>query len=125
MKKQPSKKVLSINELSPDKVLARWLAEVSTLQQQYSLLNNSIAGTGEQPQDPSAAGYVGQCTLRQLMSLCERLHSELADLLQDMKEPDQLSAQQKFNKLAMHTLQLEELNQHTQLMLHLAELPAS
>ncbi|UHG92958.1 hypothetical protein [Spirosoma oryzicola] len=125
MKKQPSKKVLSINELSPDKVLARWLAEVSTLQQQYSLLNNYIAGTGELPQDPSAAGYVGQCTLRQLMSLCERLHSELADLLQDMKEPDQLSAQQKFNKLAMHTLQLEELNQHTQLMLHLAELPAS
>ncbi|MCK8490405.1 MULTISPECIES: hypothetical protein [Spirosoma] len=124
MRAQRPKKGSSINELTADQVLVRWITAVSILRTNYNQLTESVDKQVRLIKGVTTC--VGQCPINQLTDLLAAMETELENLLLDVDQFDPLYASKKnIKKIVAHTLILEALNERAQTVLYLAAQPAS
>ncbi|GAB4024909.1 hypothetical protein [Spirosoma koreense] len=111
--------------LQPEAVFADWLHAVSELQLNYHRLT-SYASVYDQHrlQPQTAPSWAGQCPIRQVTALLNRICRELETLLQQMDQFDSKVTPENYRRLAGHTRLINRLNQQAQTLLKLADIPA-
>jgi hypothetical protein len=125
----PNNNSTSKNGYSPEHVLTVWLEAATNFHQCYNQLIATVSQrVAEHDSRKGDKIDTGQCPIGQLLTMITRMQWELKKLARDMDQGDglmKLSARENYEKLATHTLRLNQLIYQAQLRLDLSSLSTS
>jgi hypothetical protein len=111
---------------TPEVVLAEWIAAIESFHLYYHRLADYLTTYRIQHHQPGhSIRSVGQCQVDQLESLLKKMQEELDQLLCDINQPEQPTAEWNGKRLINHIRRLNRLNQQAQVVCQLASQPAS
>lgn len=117
------------NGYLPEYILIGWLEATTNFHLCYNqLITNVSQRVADQDLRKGSRIDTSQCPIGQLLTMVTRMQRELKKLAQDMDQEDRLtklSARKNYEKLATHTLRLNQLNYQAQLRLDLSRLSTS
>jgi hypothetical protein len=98
----------------PEPLLHDWISTVTTFYHYYHLLARFVQCLPDAA-DPTSQMRLGQCTIKQIDTLLDRMQGELETLLEDMNQTQ--PAERNYQRLETHTKILSTLNQQAKELL--------
>lgn len=113
------------SEIGPDNVLTDWVTSVVNFHHRYHQVRHCLNASVPARSSLHQTQWIGQCSLTQLIQLLDSMQNELENLLLEMGPLNQQPITNRYETVANHTRRLEHFNQHADVLLQLACLPAS